>query len=679
MSTQKTDYHSEYDEYWSRSDRWNTNSFLNSQEIIHEIRSTCTTSKLLDIGCGMGTLVHEFLALGSDAYGLDASTHTVQHGNSIAPGRFVHGSITSLPFEDAFFDTVISTDCLEHIATDDVLAALREMQRVTKRYVYVRLSTAPDRDGRWHLTVQPSEWWEEQFFKAGFRRHPLSQRVNAYQDIYLNQHWQRTLLFEKVERPESTETKDFLLQSTLESHTPAACYQWATNYIASEDKVIVDNCQSGAGAAIVYDSVPKLNVVALFQDAKQYSHNTYAFKRPNLQFYQRQTPPDLSSTNSAYLSVETPLDAEKSLAAIKDASKLLKPGGRTVLAVERTSFEIVQSSVLETEQDNWIFDCAFFHNPGVAKGFNRTAPEITELSAATAPAECDFVLLSLVKSPQSDEQHLTAALKRPQPPSVNSGLVKFAQTNFSSSPIILELLAFRYLTDKQQSAVQLDPLIDHIEQLVDSKPYPDLKTLLSRLYRFKGKLVASELTNLEVSRAGLATVYSKWKKGATEKSIDDWIEISKQQKRYRNFYYNLNLQTSEQLEAARQELRETRERAPQLTQSIRETLIFAVQTTAPRPILLWGAGRGGQIVIDALNEFDSQIQGFIDKRAEPENPDTFCGKPVLSPNSLRAATSKPFIIVSSNHSAEICKTLESYGYSKGKDYLATIIQLGELE
>ena len=71
------------------------------------------------------------------------------------------GSVLRLPFEDQSFDTVVSTDCLEHLAEDDLPLAIREIARVARRQVYLRIATRPDRDKKWHLTVKPRKWWED--------------------------------------------------------------------------------------------------------------------------------------------------------------------------------------------------------------------------------------------------------------------------------------------------------------------------------------------------------------------------------------------------------------------------------------------------------------------------------------------------------------------------------------
>ena len=77
-------------------------------------------SKILEIGCGIGTIVYELSGQGYDTTGVDIS------GEAIAYGLKKYGDIKlevqpaeALPYEDRSFDIVLSFDLLEHIAQTD--------------------------------------------------------------------------------------------------------------------------------------------------------------------------------------------------------------------------------------------------------------------------------------------------------------------------------------------------------------------------------------------------------------------------------------------------------------------------------------------------------------------------------------------------------------------------------
>ena len=86
-----------------------------------------TAPRLLDAGSGTGVNLADYANLGrSVGVELDreAATISIRRGNE----RVAVGDLCRLPFSDASFDLVISTDVIEHI--DDDVAALCEMRRV---------------------------------------------------------------------------------------------------------------------------------------------------------------------------------------------------------------------------------------------------------------------------------------------------------------------------------------------------------------------------------------------------------------------------------------------------------------------------------------------------------------------------------------------------------------------
>ena len=114
------DYRAEYTDYWSRPDRRGTHSFADPRPIVAQILQSCGIGSILDVGSGNGLLVQTLLREGIDARGVDVAESVVETCNARMPGRFTVGSILKLPFEDATFDTIISTDCLEHISPADI-------------------------------------------------------------------------------------------------------------------------------------------------------------------------------------------------------------------------------------------------------------------------------------------------------------------------------------------------------------------------------------------------------------------------------------------------------------------------------------------------------------------------------------------------------------------------------
>jgi SAM-dependent methyltransferase len=130
---------------------------------------------VLDVGCSIGWAVGYFADRGVRAVGVDVSAIAVRNGSRL--GRDIRlACATHLPFDEASFDVVMSTDCLEHLAADDAVKAVREMCRVARRGIALKVNPRKDRDRLWkviagtslHLTVQPVANWLEWFDAAGW-------------------------------------------------------------------------------------------------------------------------------------------------------------------------------------------------------------------------------------------------------------------------------------------------------------------------------------------------------------------------------------------------------------------------------------------------------------------------------------------------------------------------------
>jgi SAM-dependent methyltransferase len=87
--------------------------------------------KVLDVGCGRKPYKNTYFAAAESYIGIDFATPNNEPD--------VVGSALDLPFENQSFDTVVSTELLEHVP--DPLRALREMHRVLRPGGYIILTT----------------------------------------------------------------------------------------------------------------------------------------------------------------------------------------------------------------------------------------------------------------------------------------------------------------------------------------------------------------------------------------------------------------------------------------------------------------------------------------------------------------------------------------------------------
>ncbi len=95
--------------------------------------------KILDIGCGKGYLLFDFLKVIPDAqiFGIDISDYALKNSKPEIKDKLVLGNAKDLPFENNYFDLVISINTLHCLEAGDLYLALKEMERVGKNFKYL--------------------------------------------------------------------------------------------------------------------------------------------------------------------------------------------------------------------------------------------------------------------------------------------------------------------------------------------------------------------------------------------------------------------------------------------------------------------------------------------------------------------------------------------------------------
>jgi SAM-dependent methyltransferase len=103
--------------------------YAGRRAVVRRELSELPTGRALDVGCGPGGNSDMLRSLGWDVTALDFSSGSalLAHARGL---RAVQGDGRSLPFADATFDLVLSTDAWEHIDDDHLVAA--EAHRVLR-------------------------------------------------------------------------------------------------------------------------------------------------------------------------------------------------------------------------------------------------------------------------------------------------------------------------------------------------------------------------------------------------------------------------------------------------------------------------------------------------------------------------------------------------------------------
>ena len=125
--------------------------------------------KILDIGCGKGFLLYDFLKVIPDAeiYGIDISEYAIANCKPEIRERLQVGNANKLPWSDNTFDLVISINTLHNLHAYDLELALREMERVGKQHKYLCVESYRNEKEKanllyWQVTCEafntPEEW-----------------------------------------------------------------------------------------------------------------------------------------------------------------------------------------------------------------------------------------------------------------------------------------------------------------------------------------------------------------------------------------------------------------------------------------------------------------------------------------------------------------------------------------
>jgi len=115
----------------------------------------------LDIGCGLGLLIDEWVRMDIDAWGVDISPGCISH-DLHNKQRVVFGCLWEMEW-DRRFDFGVCTDVMEHVPPDYVDETLRRIA-ICCDYILFKIahSTSEFIGQTLHLTLKPQQWWVAQ-------------------------------------------------------------------------------------------------------------------------------------------------------------------------------------------------------------------------------------------------------------------------------------------------------------------------------------------------------------------------------------------------------------------------------------------------------------------------------------------------------------------------------------
>jgi len=132
--------------------------------------------KILDVGCSIGSAILLLENLKMDAHGIDISEVAI----NIAKKKFKNckqGYAEEIPYEDNYFDAILSTQVIEHLPPENIDKCFGEFKRVVKLngLFYLQIGKKLEINRKWqnvvkkhgyrnlHLTVQSGKIWLNYF------------------------------------------------------------------------------------------------------------------------------------------------------------------------------------------------------------------------------------------------------------------------------------------------------------------------------------------------------------------------------------------------------------------------------------------------------------------------------------------------------------------------------------
>ncbi len=109
---------------------------LNLEDVILWFQSKGVNT-VLDLGVGMGRNFFSLLNAGFDVYGIDNAENGIKHiltqdTELDISNKVVLGTYQNLPYDDCFFDAVISIQILNHGYEADIIQGIKEIERVLR-------------------------------------------------------------------------------------------------------------------------------------------------------------------------------------------------------------------------------------------------------------------------------------------------------------------------------------------------------------------------------------------------------------------------------------------------------------------------------------------------------------------------------------------------------------------
>ncbi|WP_454752347.1 methyltransferase domain-containing protein [Cupriavidus necator] len=309
--------------------------------IARQVKSFCGPGRALDVGRSPGAV-------------LDALRNSGFDGVAFEPACMNDAAVVSghvLPFDSEAFDTVVATNCLEHLQPADLGAMLNELRRVSRRNLLLRVPTSQSgAGGMTPASAGSRAWWETACFAAGWRKHPCYYLATDYASLQHDDAWV-VITLEKVPeaawerypieclREERDLHMDMLREAGSRSDAHVYRYQLASRFVRQGDVVLDAACGLGYGSHLIWSGTKASKVIGIdgSEYAAKYAACNFVPDGAALEFREGFLPQCLhaipDNSVDVVISFETLEHVEDPQGLLAEFRRILTPGGRFIGSV----------------------------------------------------------------------------------------------------------------------------------------------------------------------------------------------------------------------------------------------------------------------------------------------------------------------------------------------------------
>jgi SAM-dependent methyltransferase len=179
--------------FYSKHRPWKRDYF----EIAHALVRVLNFDSVLDLGCGNAYILEQLQKLGKTITAVDGSSFAL---DSMSPEVRQRAQIHDLrfPVDLGHFDCVICTEVAEHLPSEFADTLVKSICVHGPRNIFFT-AAIPGQKGRYHVNLQPQEYWVEKFSCHGYGFNQLlTQNLQDILDpIMINARWikRNTMIF----------------------------------------------------------------------------------------------------------------------------------------------------------------------------------------------------------------------------------------------------------------------------------------------------------------------------------------------------------------------------------------------------------------------------------------------------------------------------------------------------